>query len=313
MDAKSHCNGGANLRTRSPGPDEYLHEWAADLVPSADDSLLGLDLSQSCQAPNCIGAFSVASRVRPETLFQIGSLTRTNIGIAIWRLIVEGALSLDAPVHTHLPDLTLMDDAVAAEVTVANLLDYSAGWYGDEGFETGNGEDAIACYVAERLPQLPQIFALGAFFSYNNAAFTLIGRLIEVATGTTYNAAMEHLLLGPLGLEDSLLDNAAVLKRPYADGHVAMPINGHPALAVQTPLWFSRSLDPAGGVWATRWSARRVWLRCVSRRFPFPGSPSRWAGTGSCRTWLGRESSGTREIPSASTPISSPSRSRASC
>src|SRR5215213_7935214 len=133
MDAKSHCSGGANLRTRSPGPDEYLHEWAANLVPSADDSLLGLDLSQSCQAPNCIGAFSVASRVTPETLFQIGSLTRTYIGIAIWRLIVEGALSLDAPVRIHLPDQTLMDDAVAAEVTVANLLDYSAGWYGDEG------------------------------------------------------------------------------------------------------------------------------------------------------------------------------------
>jgi Beta-lactamase len=101
-----------------------------------------------------MGAFSVASPVTPETLFQIGSLTRTYIGTAIWRLIDEGALSLDASVRTHLPDLTLMDDAVAAEVTVANLLDHSAGWYGDKGFETGNGDDAIACYVAERLPQL---------------------------------------------------------------------------------------------------------------------------------------------------------------
>jgi hypothetical protein len=52
-------------------------------------------------------------------------------------------------------------------------------------------------------------------------------------------------------LEDSLLDHAAVLQRPYADGHIAMPINGHPALAVQTPLWVPRSVDPAGGIWAT--------------------------------------------------------------
>ena len=111
-------------------------------------------------------------------------------------------------------------------VTVANLLDHSAGWYGDEGFDTGEDDDAIARYVAERLPPLPQLFPLGEFFSYNNAAFTLLGRLIEVATGTTYNAAMEHLLLGPLGLEDSLLDHEAVLQRPYADGHVAMPIKG---------------------------------------------------------------------------------------
>jgi CubicO group peptidase (beta-lactamase class C family) len=62
---------------------------------------------------------------------------------------------------------------------------------------------------------------------------------------------MEHLLLEPLGLEESLLDHAAVLKRPFADGHIAMPINGRPALAVQTPLWTPRSVDPAGGIWAT--------------------------------------------------------------
>jgi CubicO group peptidase (beta-lactamase class C family) len=147
--------------------------------------------------------------------------------------------------------LTLIDEEVAAEVTIANLLDHSAGFYGDEGFDTGEDDDAIARYVAERLPQLPQLFPLGAFFSYNNAAFQLLGRLIEVATGTIYNAAIEHLLLGPIGLQDSLLDHAAVLQRPYADGHVALPINGHPALAVQTPLWVPRSVDPAGGIWAT--------------------------------------------------------------
>ena len=96
-----------------------------------------------------------------------------------------------------------------------------------------------------------QIFPLGAFFSYNNAGFTLLGRLIEVAAGTAYNAAMGNLLLGPLGLADALLDHAAVLRRPYADGHVALPINGRPAVAVATPLWLPRSVDPAGGIWAT--------------------------------------------------------------
>jgi CubicO group peptidase (beta-lactamase class C family) len=77
---------------------------------------------------------------------------------------------------------------------------------------------------------------LGAFFSYNNAGFTLLGRLIEVALGTAYNPAMRSLLLGPLGLEDTLLDRAAVLRRPYADAHVALPINGRAAVAVETRL-----------------------------------------------------------------------------
>ena len=52
-------------------------------------------------------------------------------------------------------------------------------------------------------------------------------------------------------MDDTLLDHAAVLRRPYADGHVALPINGRPAVAVATPLWVPRSVDPAGGIWAT--------------------------------------------------------------
>jgi len=218
-------------------------------VPGAAIGLLAGDREE--HATVGLASLSSLQPVTPETLFQIGSLSKTYTGTAIWHLIDEGALDLDAPVRTYLPDLTLMDEAAAAEVTVANLLDHSAGWYGDEGFDTGEDDGAIARYVAERLPQLPQLFPVGAFFSYNNAAFTLLGRLIEVATGTVYNAAMEHLLLGPLGLADSLLDHDAVRQRPYADGHVAMPINGTPALSVITPLWVPRSVDPAGGIWST--------------------------------------------------------------
>jgi CubicO group peptidase (beta-lactamase class C family) len=218
-------------------------------VPGAAIGLLAGDREE--HATVGLASLSSLRPVTPETLFQIGSLSKTYTSTAIWRLIDEGALDLDAPVRTYLPDLTLTDEAAAAEVTVANLLDHSAGFYGDEGFDTGEDDGAIARYVAERLPQLPQLFPVGAFFSYNNAAFQLLGRLIEVATGTIYNAAMEHLLLGPLGLADSLLDHDDVRQRPYADGHVAMPINGTPALTVSTTLWLPRSVDPAGGIWAT--------------------------------------------------------------
>ena len=65
------------------------------------------------------------------------------------------------------------------------------------------------------VPQLPQLFPLGRFFSYNNAAFILLGRLIEVACGTDFNTAMQNLVFGPLGLSDTLLDRDEVLKRQY--------------------------------------------------------------------------------------------------
>jgi CubicO group peptidase (beta-lactamase class C family) len=218
-------------------------------APGAAIGLLAGDREE--HATFGLASLSSMRPVTPETLFQIGSLTKTFTSTAIWHLIDKGVLALDAPVRTYIPELTLMDAEVAAEVTVRNLLDHSGGFYGDEGFETGNDDDAIARYITERLPHLPQIFPLGEYFSYNNAGFSILGRLIEVTSGTAYNAAMGNLLLGPLGLAESFLDHDTVRQRPFADGHLALPVNGKPALAVQTPLWAPRSVDPAGGIWST--------------------------------------------------------------
>src|SRR5690242_6920356 len=145
----------------------------AHQVPGAAIGLLAGDREE--HATVGLASLSSLRPVTPETLFQIGSLAKTYTATAIWRLIDEGALALDKPVRTWIPDLTLMDEAVAAKVTIGNLLDHSGGFYGDEGFETGDDDEAIARYVADRLSQLPQVFPLGAFFSYNNAGFTLLG------------------------------------------------------------------------------------------------------------------------------------------
>jgi CubicO group peptidase (beta-lactamase class C family) len=259
-----------------------------------------------------VASLSSLRPVTPETLFQTGSLSKTYTATAIWRLIDEGALALDARVRTYLPNLRLSDEATAATVTVANLLDHTAGWYGDEGFDTGSDADALARYVAERLPVLPQLFPCGAFFSYNNAAFQLLGRLIEVATGTPYNDAVERLLLRPLRLEDTLLERETVLRRAYADGHIALPINGRDGVAVQTPLWVPRSVDPAGGIWSTtrdvlRYARLHLGADAVPARasvvqpaslrrmqepaVPVPGTPL-WMGL----NWFSQEVDGVRAI-----------------
>jgi CubicO group peptidase (beta-lactamase class C family) len=125
-------------------------------------------------------AFGVASMnslqpVDADTVFQIGSLSKTYTATAVWRLIERGEIDLDAPVRTYLPALRLADDATAAGVRIAHLLTHCGGWYGDDGTYTGEDDEAIARFVATRLPQLPQIFPLGKWFSYNNSGFALLG------------------------------------------------------------------------------------------------------------------------------------------
>ena len=67
--------------------------------------------------------------VNEDTLFQIGSITKTFTGTVIMRLIEAGTLDLDTPLRTYLPDLRLQDEDVAAQVTLATCSHTPAvGW-----------------------------------------------------------------------------------------------------------------------------------------------------------------------------------------
>jgi CubicO group peptidase (beta-lactamase class C family) len=203
-----------------------------------------------------------------DSLFRIGSITKTFTGTAIMRLVDQGKVSLSAPVRTYMPDLKLADASVAASVTVRQLLNHSAGWLGDDYADYGRGDDALARYVAD-MQLLPQRTALGQVFAYNNAAVNLAGRVIEVVTGMPYEAAVQQLLLDPLGMSntgyftDELIGNNITASHVVENGAPVDDLDEQPAeidqlsanavagspAVVDTTAWaFPRSLDPTGGL-----------------------------------------------------------------
>ena len=138
--------------------------------------------------------------VDADTVFRIGSTTKTFTGTAVMRLVERGRIDLDRPVRAYLPDFRTADPSVAARVTVRQLLNHSAGWLGDYFEDTGQGDDALARYVAG-MARLPQLTPPGTVFAYNNAAIWLAGRIIEVVAGKPYEAAVRELVIDPLGLD----------------------------------------------------------------------------------------------------------------
>jgi CubicO group peptidase (beta-lactamase class C family) len=130
-------------------------------------------------------------------------------------LVERGAFTLDTPVRTILPDLHLADEAVAERLTLRHLVTHTAGWWGDFFIDTGAGDDALARYVA-LFERLPQVAPLGQFFSYSNAGLCLAGRVIEAATGQTYEAALQDLIFAPLGLVNTSFarPTEAVIRTP---------------------------------------------------------------------------------------------------
>jgi CubicO group peptidase (beta-lactamase class C family) len=192
--------------------------------------------------------FGVTSAEHPlpvtdETLFQIGSITKTFTGTTLMRLVEARQVEMEATVRTYLPDFKVSDEAAAAQVTVRHLLTHMGGWEGDYFHDTGAGDDALARYVAD-MAGLKQIAPLGSVWSYNNAAFSVAGRIIEVVTGKTYEAALKESVLHPLGLEHSFLDPGDLITHRFVVGHHV----GDEGAQVARPWPLPRSAYPAGGL-----------------------------------------------------------------
>ena len=196
-----------------------------------------------------LAGFGVTSVENPlpvtaDTLFQIGSTTKTITGTIVMRLIEQGLIDLDAPVKSYLPELTLQDKAAEASVTTRHLLTHMGGWLGDFFRETGSGDDALARYVAE-MAGLPQVVPAGAVWSYNNAGFGLAGRLIEVVSGQPYEAVAQAMVLDPLGMDNSFFFPADVISRRFAVGH---RLDAQDGVVVERPWALARSGHAVGGL-----------------------------------------------------------------
>jgi len=198
-----------------------------------------------------VAAFGVTSVEHPlpvdgDTLFQIASVTKTMTATVIMRLIERGALDLDAPVRRYIPAFRLRDAAAQERATVHHLVTHTGGWLGDCFADFGNGDDALERYVAA-MAELEQITPLGEIWHYSNSSFALLGRLIEVVTGKTYEAATRELLFVPLGMTRSCFSAGEAITHRVAVGHVI--VDEKPTVA--RPWAFPRAATPVGGIVST--------------------------------------------------------------
>jgi CubicO group peptidase (beta-lactamase class C family) len=181
--------------------------------------------------------------VTDETLFQIGSITKTFTCLAVMRLVEMGKLDLQATVRTYLPEFKVADETTSAQVTIWHLLTHMSGWDGDLFEDTGAGRDAMAEYML-KMADREQLAPLGMVWSYNNSGFYLAGYLIEQVTGQSYEAAMAELVFAPLGLERCFYSPGDVITHRFAVGHHVAGSE----VQVLRPWPLPRAAYPAGGI-----------------------------------------------------------------
>jgi len=137
--------------------------------------------------------------ITPDTLLTIASISKTVTTTAMMKLADQGRVELKAPVRKYVPDFRVQDEAVSREVTLWHLLTHTPGWEGQISAED-RGTEALAHFATVVMHDLPQLATPGSVWSYNNAGFSLAGRVIEVVTGRNIHDALRELVFAPLGL-----------------------------------------------------------------------------------------------------------------
>jgi D-alanyl-D-alanine carboxypeptidase len=135
--------------------------------------------------------------VRPDTYFEIGSITKQFTAASILQLQEAGRLQIDQPLSDYLPDAPH-----AKEVTLRQLLTHTSGLhdYFDDQLAARpiSYKDLIA-----RVASLQLDFAPGSRWSYSNTGYLLLGKVIEVVSGESYRAYLQHHIFDPLHMKQT--------------------------------------------------------------------------------------------------------------
>lgn len=167
-----------------------------------------------------------------QTLFRIGSLSKTFTWIALLNEVERGQVRLDAPVNDYLPDaLKIPDQGFKTPIRVIDLMSHSAG-FEDTGIghmfvDTGAKVTALETYLATHRPR--RVREPGKVSTYSNYGAALAGYIAARSRGLDFPTLIDQEITGPLGMAGT------TFREPYpARRDLAAPMSAALAARVAT-------------------------------------------------------------------------------
>lgn len=177
----------------------------------------GLQFLQKGQAA-IAQAYGMADRSRgvpisPDTIFDIGSVSKQFTAAGILRLEEMGRLSTSDPIAKHLPAVPADKQAI----TIHHLLTHTAGFPHDVGDNLTNPsrDAAVAQMLAADLK-----FSPGSKHAYTNVGYALLAAIVERAAGKSYEAFLRDELWLPLGMTRTGMVLGGLDEAPIAEGYM---------------------------------------------------------------------------------------------
>jgi D-alanyl-D-alanine carboxypeptidase len=163
-----------------------------------------------------------ATPLTTNTLFSVGSISKTFLAALIGRLAQRGTIGLDDPLSRYEPDFPN-----AANISLRMLLNHTSGIM--DLFSAPSVSDSIlahptatwtAAQVLARVGKLTYFSPPGKGYHYSNTNYVLLGLVVEKVTGQTVAALVRAAFLTPLGLGSTYMQTEEKAQGPMAHGYM---------------------------------------------------------------------------------------------
>ena len=153
--------------------------------------------------------------VKPETIFQSGSIGKQFTATAVMMLVEARKMGLDDPLSKYFPD----GPQWWRQVTVRELLSHTAG-FTDYPDKFDFQKDYTEAQMLKIVEAIPAAYPPGTNWSYSNIGYLTLGILIHRVTGEFYGDFLKESIFTPLGMSTTRIINEADIIPNRASGYL---------------------------------------------------------------------------------------------